>query len=95
MIHVHIERRIAEGLETAYRNHLKNLLSNVADAEGYLGGESLWDLQDSSHQMIISQWRSLDDWNNWLFSTERKQVNDAIRPFLVGHEKITLLAPEP
>lgn len=94
MIYVLIERRIAEGLETAYRNHLKNLIINVAEAEGYLGGDSLWDIQNGSHQMIVSQWRSIEDWNNWLFSPERKLVNDALRPFLLEQEKITLLAPE-
>jgi heme-degrading monooxygenase HmoA len=91
MIRVIIEREIAEGLEEFYEAAIANLLDVMANANGYLSGESLADMHRPNHYVVVTRWIDESAWNRWYQSSERQQVLDAIRPFLLNEEKITLL----
>jgi heme-degrading monooxygenase HmoA len=91
MIRVIIEREIAEGLEEFYESEIANLLGAMAGARGYLSGESLVDIQRPNHYVVVTRWTDEAAWNRWYISGERQRLLDAIRPFLLGDEKFTLL----
>ena len=91
MIRVIIEREIAEGLEQYYEAAIADLLGVMANAHGYVSGESSVDIQRPNHYVVITRWTDEAAWQRWYQSSERQKLLDAIRPFLLTEEKFTLL----
>ena len=91
MIRVIIEREVAEGLEEFYDSAIANLLGVMANATGYLSGESLVDIHRPNRYVVVTRWADEAAWNRWHASSERQKMLDAIRPFLLNDEKFTLL----
>ena len=91
MIRVIIEREIAEGLEPFYESAIGNLLHVMANAPGYLSGESSVEIHRPNRYIVITRWSDENDWNRWFQSAERRELVEAISPFQQGAEKITLL----
>ena len=91
MIRVIIEREIAEGLEQYYEAAIADLLGVMANAHGYVSGESSVDIQRPNHYVVITRWIDKAAWQRWYQSSERQKLLDAIRPFLLTEEKFTLL----
>ena len=91
MIRVIIEREIAEGLEQYYEAAIADLLGVMANATGYVSGESSVDIHRTNHYVVITRWIDEAAWQRWYQSSERQELLDAIRPFLLKEEKFTLL----
>ena len=91
MIRVLIERKIAQGLEHYYDCTVKRTISQVVRAPGCITGESLKDPSNPGRRIIMSKWESLEDWETWLHSAERKHVVTELAPLLEGSERITML----
>lgn len=49
---------------------------------GYISGESLIDINDSTALVIISTWRDIEDWRRWESSEERRMLEENIAPLL-------------
>jgi len=92
MIKVLIDRQIADDMESTYEEAIKNTLSAIVAAKGYVSGASYKDCNDSNHRIIITNWNTLEDWKLWSHSQERKQVIAAIQPILMREERITVLS---
>ncbi len=90
MIKVIIERNIADDLEGNYKEAIRSTLKAVLEAPGYISSESLTDIKNISHKLIITNWSTLKDWEIWYSSAERKQAIGEIAALLQGTEKITL-----
>ena len=91
MIRVIIEREIAQGLEQFYESAIADLLHVMANAPGYLTGESSVEIHRPNRYVVITRWTDENAWNRWFQSAERQELADAIAPFLQNTEKITLL----
>ena len=91
MIRVIIEREIAEGLEWYYESAIADLLGVMASASGYVSGESSVEIHHPNRYVVITRWTDEAAWNRWYQSSERQELLDAIRPFLLKEEKFTLL----
>ncbi len=91
MIRVIIERHIAHTLETTYEQAAKNTLQQAVSADGFISGESLINANDANHRLILSNWRSVQDWHQWFQSEERKEMMNILNPILETEEKITIL----
>ena len=91
MIRVIIEREVAEGLEEFYESAIANLLGVLANAAGYVSGESLVDIHRPNRYVVVTRWVDEAAWQRWQSSGERQEMLDAIRPFLLDDEKFTLL----
>jgi len=91
MIHVLIERRIADGMETTYEAAAKDTLHQAYHAEGFINGETFYNMQQPNHRYVLSKWRSILDWKRWQSSDARKGTMNKLNPILDGGEKITLL----
>lgn len=64
---------------------LKKLRSLTLNQPGYIFGETLKRVDREDECMVISTWRSLDDWNAWLNNPERASIQSEI-DLLLGHE---------
>ena len=59
---------------------------------GYLTGETWRDVDDPSHYVVLSTWRTRADWDEWAASDARRRVLDRLAP-LVLSERITCFEP--
>ena len=91
MIKVIIERKIALGLEPNYHEAIRSTFKVVLDAPGYVSSESLADVHQPKHKVIITKWTSLAAWELWYACAARKTVVGEITALLEEPEKITIL----
>lgn len=93
MLRVLIERQIIDGLEQPYSHAITGMMQAIVQAPGFVSGESLREVARPQHHLLLSAWSSRHAWERWLLSDTRRQAVDAINPFLVEPERITLLEP--
>jgi len=91
MIRVIIERFIAETLEINYEDAAKETLQKAIRSPGFISGESLKDRHNSLHRFIVCNWRSVQDWQHWECSEERKEMMGKLNLMLETEEKVTIL----
>ena len=91
MIRVIIDRFIAESLEANYEVTAKDTLREAVQAPGFISGESLKDVTNERHRVVLCNWRSLQDWQMWLVSPERKKMMVQLNLMLETPEKVTVL----
>ncbi len=91
MIHVLIERHIAEDMESTYEHAAKNTLHQAYQAVGFINGETFCNTQDSKHRYVLSKWRSIQDWKRWLHSDARREMMSEVNLILKAPEKVTIL----
>jgi heme-degrading monooxygenase HmoA len=91
MIKVIIERHIADELGEHYEKAAKATLQKAMQAHGFISGEALRDFDDHNHRIVIANYRTINDWQLWLGSVERKEMMEQIRPMLDREEKFTIL----
>lgn len=91
MIHVMIERHIAEDMVPTYEENSRTALHRTYIVPGFIAGEAFIDTQDTHHRFLLCKWRSVEDWHHWQVSDERQELMNLIAPILIQPEKITLL----
>ena len=91
MIHVLIERNIAEGMLSTYQAQCQKALQQSHVEPGFISGEVFYDKQDKNHQFVLCKWRTEQDWNRWKNSSQRLEIMNAIAPVLVQPERISVL----
>ncbi len=91
MIKVIIDRHVAEDLLDYYKAASLRTLQSAMQSQGFISGESLEDLSDPNHQVLIASYRTTADWFRWHNSDERKLMMETLAPLLMHEERITLL----
>jgi len=84
-----IYRKVRPGKEKELSDAVRNLRSKAIHAEGYISGETLRSIEDPSVHLVMSTWKSIEDWNNWLDTPERKAFQQKIDAILEEPTKIT------
>ena len=92
MIHVLIERQIADGMLSTYELLCKKALHRSYIEQGFISGEVFFDTKDNHHQFLLCKWRTEHDWNRWFHSDERLEIMNAISPVLTQPERISILS---
>ena len=75
LVKVIIRRYLKEGAEMEAFTLLKKLRFKAMNHDGYISGETLISTDDHQEIMVLSTWRSLEDWNSWKESKERKAID--------------------
>ena len=83
-IKVLIKRRFKEGYLNEINNVIKDARYGAMDQEGYLSSETMWDHEDPFRVVVASNWRFIDNWENWKNSDLRKSKEDKFDEFLDG-----------
>lgn len=91
MIKVIIERKVIPGAERHYQRAVSHLLSEIQLAPGYISGETYQELDRPNHFIVIANWQSLDHWQRWLISRERRAVVSEISPYMEEEETFMVL----
>ncbi|PID42091.1 MAG: antibiotic biosynthesis monooxygenase [Proteobacteria bacterium] len=93
MIRVIIERHVAPSLEDYYDNFERNILKNAVSVPGCISGNSFRNANDPNHKFILSKWRSIQDWQRWEASEQRRDMIVPLRALMDKDEIITILEP--
>ena len=64
---------------------LKRLRSLTLSQSGYISGETLKRIDKPDECMVISTWRSVEDWNTWVNNEKRLKIQTEIDQ-LLGQE---------
>ncbi|SHO50965.1 antibiotic biosynthesis monooxygenase family protein [Desulfopila aestuarii] len=82
MIKVFIKRKVADDSIMELMDLLKKLRALTLSQPGYVSGETMKRMDKEGECMVISTWRSMDDWNTWVANSERKAVQSEIDTLL-------------
>ena len=73
-----IKRSIGQEVAPVVRPLIVELRAHAMRQPGYISGETLKSIDRPGEYLVISTWHSLDEWNKWLNSQERKILEDKI-----------------
>ena len=84
-IRVFIRRRVAPDKELKLLELIKGLRSLAVAQPGYISGETLRSVANSDEYLVISNWQTVEDWNAWESSRQRREIQSQIDA-LLGEE---------
>jgi heme-degrading monooxygenase HmoA len=91
MIRVLIERWLKPGAEEAFDREMRALRREAVHRPGYVSGETMRDADAPRHVLVLSTWRSRDDWETWRASSARAAIDARIAPCLAEPERFIVL----
>jgi len=62
----------------------RKLRALATNQSGYISGETLKSLDRPDVFLVISTWQSPEDWEKWLISKERQEIQDQVDALLGG-----------
>jgi heme-degrading monooxygenase HmoA len=77
-VKIFIKRVVSEDKIPELTVLLKRLRSVTLMQPGYISGQTLKRLDKSDESMVISTWRSIEDWNNWIKNEKRVAIQSEI-----------------
>ena len=91
MIHVLIERYIADDLLSTYDQLARQAMQRTYAAPGFVAGEPFTDSHNPHRRFLLCKWRSTQDWYQWAHSDERLELVSKIAPILVEPERVIIM----
>jgi heme-degrading monooxygenase HmoA len=89
VVKILIQRKIKPGREKELNDAVRDLRSKATRAQGYISGATLRSIEDPSLHLVMSTWKSLEDWDRWANSPERKAFQQKTDAMLEGSTKVT------
>jgi len=89
-IKVIITRKVAVGRQRDLLPLLMELRTKAMNQRGYISGETSKGISDPDEFLVISTWKSLEDWKAWEDNPERVKIQAEIDGIL--EEKTTAKA---
>lgn len=77
-IKIFIKRKVKEQDLPELDFLLKKLRALSLEQPGYISGETLNRLDVAGESMVISTWKSVEDWNDWVNNPKRTEVQAQI-----------------
>ena len=93
-IEVFIQRKIKQGPQA--RNVVPLILQLRALATfqpGYISGETFFNLDNPEDCLVVSRWETREDWETWLQSEERSEIQKKIEDLTEEQTEYTIYAP--
>jgi heme-degrading monooxygenase HmoA len=85
-----IQRKIKPGKESEFGEAIRDIRSRAVHVPGFISGETLRSVEDPSIHLVISAWKSIEDWKSWINTTERKAFEQKIASVLAEPAKISI-----
>lgn len=77
-VHVIIKRKMRVYQPEKLLPLLSELRVRASKQPGYIGSETLRNTNSHEEYMVISIWQTADDWNNWVQSKERRELQGRV-----------------
>lgn len=84
-VKIFIKRKVLDQNVIELTLLLKRLRALTLEQPGYISGETLTRIDEKDECMVISSWRSVEDWNNWVNNPKRNEIQMQIDK-LLGQE---------
>jgi len=81
-VKIFIKRKVQDKNVVELTMLLKRLRSLTLEQPGYVSGETLNRIDKKDECMVVSTWRSVEDWNNWVNNPKRIEVQTQIDKLL-------------
>ncbi len=81
-VKIFIKRKVSDKNIIELTILLKKLRSLTLGQPGYISGETLRRIDKKGECMVISTWRSLEDWDSWVNNSERIAIQTEIDSLL-------------
>ena len=82
-----IIRRVPKEKKDEIRPLLLQMRAAAHAQTGYTSGETLINYDDPQEYLVISTWKSLENWNQWLRNEKRIELQGQVDRIL-GHETL-------
>ena len=69
-----ITRKVTKGRQKDLLPLLLDLRTKAMTQNGYISGETLKGISDPDEFMVISTWKSFEDWKAWEDNPERREI---------------------
>jgi heme-degrading monooxygenase HmoA len=69
---------------------LRQLRVMAMQQPGYIGGETLHDVDDPNYYLVISSWESLEHWQAWFNNLERQKLQAEVDGYLEEPTKMRI-----
>ena len=73
-----IKRKVSESKDEELTKLLMELRTLTMTREGYISGETLKRFDKPDETLVISSWKNVDNWREWVGSKERSEIQDKI-----------------
>lgn len=80
-----IKRIVPESKAEALKPLLQKLRNLAMQQSGYISGETFKRVDRSGENLVVSTWKSMDDWRAWVISDERIGTQEKI-DYLLGEK---------
>jgi heme-degrading monooxygenase HmoA len=77
-VKIFIKRKVQQSNSAQLTMLLKRLRALTLEQPGYISGETLTRIDKTDESMVISTWRSVEDWNAWVNNAKRIEVQHEI-----------------
>jgi heme oxygenase (mycobilin-producing) len=74
MVKVLLERTIKGKHVSAIVRLLRQMRVLAMQQAGYISGETLHEVDDPNHYLVISTWESMEAWRAWFENEERRKL---------------------
>lgn len=81
-VKIFIKRNVTDSNVAELTVLLKRLRSITLMQPGYISGQTLKRLDKAQECMVISSWRSIEDWNDWVNNEKRIGIQAEIDALL-------------
>jgi heme-degrading monooxygenase HmoA len=88
-VRILIQRKIKPGKEKELSKVVNELRSKAMHAQGFISGETLQSIEDPALYLVISAWKSLEDWKGWVDTQERKALEQEMETILAEPAKLS------
>ena len=93
-IEVLIKRKIEQGSQARKVVPLILQLRALATFQpGYISGETFFNLDNPEDCLVVSRWETREDWERWLHSKERSEIQKKIEELTEEQTGYTVYAP--
>lgn len=79
-----IKRKFKDGNMQAASRFLINTRTGAMKQPGYISSENLRNIQDSDQVVVVSMWETIEAWEAWKNSDERKAYVDEFKDYYDG-----------
>jgi heme-degrading monooxygenase HmoA len=79
-----IKRKVPQDKAKGMLPLFKQMRVMANSQPGYISGETMRRLDQAGEFLVISSWQTSDDWEKWVQSKERKEVQAKIDALLGG-----------
>lgn len=77
-VKVFIKRSIPKEKERELVNLIARMRAIASGKKGYVSGETLWSVDKPEEYLVVSTWRTLEDWELWRNSEQRRVLQGKI-----------------